>query len=90
MMDNHQDKNIIGRSIKGFAVTSSKTRVHPIEGQISNPNTDTLLLNSPNGQQSINHLYSSPTSKTEVHHEQTLMNKHTPEYINNLYELPSV
>ena len=51
----------------------------PLKVDITNLNTDTLLLNSLDGQKSISPLYCVPTSLTAVHHVQTRMAKHTPD-----------
>ena len=72
--------------LKGRRCPVTKLWRIPLKANIANPNTDTLLLNSQDGQQSINPLYTPPTSKTAVHHVQTIKTKHTPETINNVYE----
>ena len=76
--------------LKGRQYTVTKLWRIPLNTNIANPNSGTLILNSKEGKQSINSLYSVPTSKTAVHHVQTLMTKHIPESINNIYEIPSI
>ena len=76
--------------LKGWWCPVKKLWRIPLKDSIANPNTDTLLLNSWDVQKSRNPLYSVPTSKTTVHHVQTLMTKHTPEAIKSMYEIPSI
>ena len=75
--------------LKCWRFPVSKLWCIPLKSNITNPNTETLLLNSPGGHQSRNPIYFVPTIKITVHHVQTLMTKHTLESVNNVYELPS-
>ena len=55
-------------------------------------NTDTLLLDIPNGQHSINSMYKFPQTSAMLQHLAVLMQDRPPpqETINNVYKLPSI
>ena len=63
----------------------------PLQPQISNNKTDTLLLNGPTGTESLNTTYTVPKSARILQHMQTNCdNRLAPdEAIKNVYELPS-
>ena len=62
----------------------------PLQPQISNNNTDTLLLNGPTGTESLNTTYTVPKSAQIIQHMQTNCDNlpALDEAIHNVYELP--
>ena len=64
-----------------------------LKATIESLNSDTLLLESQNGRQSLNPLYSLPTTNKICNHLSSLLDVHCQspwEAIFNVYELPSI
>ena len=78
------------KMLKGWRLPVTKLWRISLKVNTANHNADTLILNSQDGQQPRNPLYYVPTSKTVLQNMQTLITKHKPEAINNLYELRSI
>ena len=63
----------------------------PLTSTIRNINTDTLLLDSPDGRNSLNALYKVPPVSAMLGHIDALRDRPPPTHaINHVYELPSV
>ncbi len=63
----------------------------PLVPFITNLNTDTLILDHPSGQDSLNSMYTVKTNQLACKHVALQMRKnHCQEYLHNIYELPSV
>ena len=78
--------------LKGWRCPKSTLWRIPLTAQVRNLNTDTLLLDSPDGQHSLNSLYEVPQTATLLKHISVFMNNSLPnkETINHVYELPSI
>ena len=78
--------------LKGCFFPKSRIWRIPLQPQISNNNTDTLLLNGPTGTESLNTTYTIPKSAHILQHIQTNCDDlpAPDEAINNLYELPII
>jgi hypothetical protein len=63
----------------------------PLVPFITNLNTDTLILNHPSGQNSLNSTYTIKTNQLAHRHVALQMCKnHCQEYLHNVYQLPNV
>jgi hypothetical protein len=63
----------------------------PLVPFIINLNTDTLILDHPSGQNSLNYMYTIESNQLAREHVALKMYKnHSQEYHHNVYELPSV
>ena len=63
----------------------------PLTSTVKNINTNTLLINSPNGRNSLNVLYSVPPAGTMLGHINAMRDRPPPTHAtNHVYELPSV
>ena len=64
----------------------------PLQHTLQNEQTDTLILNSPSGLESLNSVYSLPFSdRITIHVAACCDNRPPPaEAINNVYELPNI
>ena len=63
----------------------------PLTSTVKNLNTDTLLLDSPDGRSSLNALYNVPPVGEMLGHIDALRDRPPPSHaINHVYELPSV
>jgi hypothetical protein len=63
----------------------------PLVPFITNLNTDTLILDHPSGQDSLNSMYTVKTNQLACEHVALQMCKnHCQEYLHNVYKLPSV
>ena len=79
--------------LKGWRCPITRLWRIPLKATIESLNSDTLLLDSKNGQQSLNPLYIVPTTKEVCNHLSSLLDTNRPptrEAINNVYELPSI
>jgi hypothetical protein len=77
--------------LKGWQCPRMNLWCIPLVPFITNLNTDTLILNHPSGQDSLNSMYTIETNQLARKHVvlQTCKN-HCQEYLHNVYELPSV
>ena len=68
------------------------TLENSVASKHQNINTDTLLLDSPDGQQSLNSLFPIPTTESVLDHIQILLDEHpdAKDTIHNIYNLPSI
>jgi hypothetical protein len=63
----------------------------PLVPFITNLNTDTLILDHPSGQDSLNSMYTIKTNQLARKHVALQMcNNHCQEYLHNVYRLPSI
>jgi hypothetical protein len=63
----------------------------PLVPFIANLNTDTLILDHPSGQDSLNSMYTVKTNQLACKHVALQMCKnHCQEYLHNEYNLPSI
>ena len=64
----------------------------PLTSQVKNVNTDTLLLDIPDGQHSLNSVYEVPQTSAMLEHLAVFMQDIPPprESIDNVYKLPSI
>ena len=64
----------------------------PLQANIKNVNTDTLLLDSPDGRQYLNSFFTVPTTESILYHLQILLDKRPDgkEAIHHVYDLPSI
>jgi hypothetical protein len=63
----------------------------PLVPFITNLNTDTLILDHPSGQDSLNSMYTIETNQLACDHVALQMCKnHCREYLHNVYKLPSI
>ena len=78
--------------LKGWRCSKSELWRILLQANITNINTDTLLLNSPDGRQSLNSLFTVPTTETVLDHLQILPDERpdTKEVIHHIYDLPSI
>ena len=79
--------------LRGWRCPRSKLWRVPLQAKVTNLNAHTLLLDGPNGTESLNSLYSLPSSTTMLNHIEAFTQGPTPspvEAINNVYELPSI
>ena len=79
--------------LKGWRFPTTKLWRIPLQDSVSNANTDTLLLNGPTGNESLNALYSVPHTTATTHHiaSSTAADRLLSlDNINNIYKLPSI
>ena len=77
--------------LKGWRCPRTKLWRIPPQAQVTNLNMHTLLLNVPTGRESLNYLYTIPTTASVLTHIEDLnSNQAAGETINNMYELPSL
>jgi hypothetical protein len=77
--------------LKGWRCPRMKLWRVPLVPIVTNLNTDTLILDHPSGQNSLNTMYTiemNQISREHVAHQ--MGKKHRQEYLHNVYELPSV
>ena len=78
--------------LRGYRCTHSKLWRIPLRDTVTNQNTQTVLLNSPNGRQSLNSMYHVPSTETIIGKLGILLNERPDpkEAINNVYDMPSL
>jgi hypothetical protein len=77
--------------LKGWRCSRMKLWRVPLVPIVTNLNTDTLILDHPSGQNSLNTLYTIEMNQISREHVALQMGKnHCQEYLHNVYELPSV
>ena len=86
--------NVSEKSVlKGWRCPTTKLWRIPLQDSISNANTDNLLLDGPTVNESLNALYSVPSTTATTHHIASSTAADRPsslDTINNVYELPSI
>ena len=78
--------------LKGWRCPNSGLWRILLQANITNINTNMLLLDSPDGRQSLNSLFTVPTLETDLDHLQILLDKrpNTKEAIHHVYALSSI
>jgi hypothetical protein len=77
--------------LKGWCCPCMNLWRVPLVPIVTNLNTDTLILDHPSGQNSLNSMYTIKTNQIPRKHVALQMCKnHRQEYLYNVYELPSV
>jgi hypothetical protein len=77
--------------VKGWQCPCMNLWRVPLVPFITNLNTDTLILDHPSGQDSLNSMYTIKTNQLNCEHVALQMCKnHCQEYLHNVYELPSI
>jgi len=77
--------------LKGWHCPRTNLWRVPLVPIVTNLNTDTLILDHPSGQNSLNSMYTIETNQISHDHVALQMCKnHHQEYLHNVYELPSV
>ena len=76
--------------MKGWRCPRTKLWRIPLQAQVTDLKMHTLLLNGPMGRESLNSLYTVPTTASVLAHIEAFdSNQAAGETINNVYELPS-
>jgi len=94
--DGHTARIVVSEAavLKGWRCPQSKLWRVPLQSHVTDLNMHTLLLDGPTGCESLNSLYTVPSSAAMLDHiELFTSNPHRPnptEAINNVYELPSI
>jgi hypothetical protein len=77
--------------LKGWRCPCTNLWRIPLVPIVTNLNTDTLILDHPSGQKSLNSMYTVETNQISRDHVALRMCKnYCQEYLHNLYELPSI
>ena len=77
--------------LKELRVPHTKLWRITLRSQVTDLNMHALILNGPTGRESINYLYTVPTSASVLDHIESFNTNHAArETINNVYELPSL
>ena len=77
--------------LKGWRFPTTNLWWIPLMGKVTNLNEYTLVLTSKYAQQSLNYLYTVPTTNHILYHVQTIMKSNWPsESINNIYKFLSI
>ena len=94
--DGHTARIVVSEAavLKGWRCPQSKLWRVPLQSHVTDLNMHTLLLDGPTGCESLNSLYTVPSSAAMLDHiELFTSNPHRPnptEAINNVYKLPSI
>ena len=62
----------------------------PLQSNVTSLNLHTLLLDGPTGTESLNSLYTVPSSASMLEHIELFSRPNPNEAINNVHELPSI
>ena len=77
--------------LKGWRCPCTKLWRIPLQAHVTDLSIHTILLNSLSGQESLNSLYTVPTSASVLAHIESFNSEHAAgETINNIYEVPSL
>jgi hypothetical protein len=77
--------------LKGWRCPCTNLWRVPLVPIVTNLNTDTLILDHPSGQNSLNSMYTIKTNQLARDHVVLQMCKnHCQEYLHNIYKLPSI
>ena len=78
--------------LKGWRCPRTRMWRIPLNHKVRNEQTDTLILNSPSGLESLNSMYSLPSNDAITTHVTACCDNRPPptEVINNVYELPTI
>ena len=75
--------------LRGWRCPRTRLWRIPLQAHVTNLNTHTLLLDGPTGTESLNSLYSVPSTAKMLNHIEAFASQ-PAETINNVYELPSI
>ena len=76
--------------LKGWRCPHQNLWRVPLQSNVTNLNLHTLLLDGPTGTESLNSLYTVPSSASMLEHIELFSRPNPNEAINNVYELPSI
>ena len=78
--------------LRGYRCPDSKLWRIPLTDTVTNQNTQTVLLNSPDGRQSLNSMYHVPSTEDIMSKLNILLDQRPDprEAINNVYDMPSI
>ena len=75
-----------------FDVQHQNYGEYPLTSNVTNQNTETVLLDSPDGRQSLNAMYVLPSTE-QIRNKLSILLDHRPdpkEAINHVYDMPSI
>jgi len=78
--------------LQGFRCPTSKLWRIPLTSNVTNQNTETVLLDSPDDRQSLNAMYVVPSTE-QIRNKLSILLDHRPdpkEAINHVYDMPSI
>jgi hypothetical protein len=76
--------------LKGWRCLHQNLWRVPLQSNVTNLNLHTLILDGPTGTESLNSLYTVPSSAAMLEHIEIFSRPNPNETINNVYELPSI